>query len=385
LALNNLFEITRFSSFLEALVENSEYRLSLERAVAFLVHADQVPLVVRDWIAFWDNPRKPEGDSISQVAWSLLADFNTEEMQVILRWLLDRTVREFGSGERRKGRKDSLELLLILLHELSRDTPPEILTQLVEQYLPLTKDHAMASDLYQWLFSFSFDPDGPGMAAYLLAVQGLEKAKLSGDLERIGYSAYNLATYYSFYDASQSLAVLEEYLDSFQEDRYYDALGNIALKLLEERPSEKALAYLESVWFFTRRSAALEGGLAELRAIGFNLAYYAMNLAWASYDARNFDHALKILTKLKDILLKEHEGFLEAARDLGTHPVDWVYQYYAHLAETFLWIQACYEEGGHQAEAEQAQKEFEVWRALVPVDLEVVVQDFFRDRGHPDD
>ena len=217
----------------------------------------------------------------------------------------------------------------------------------------------------------------------MLAVQGLEKARQSQDRERIGYSAYNLVTYHSFHDAHEALSVLEDNLEYLADDRYYDALGNIALKLLEERPSDRAITFLETVWYFTCRTAA-EGGLAELRSIGFNLAYYGLNLAWVAYDVQDFARALKILDKLRRILLAEREEFGQAAQDLGKHPVDWGFQYYAHLAETFLWSQACLEESGQVPEAQKLSQEFSDWRLTCPYDIESVVQDFFRDRDDSD-
>ncbi len=382
MALNHLFEITRFSSFLEALVENPEYRATLRRPVALLVEADQRSLNLKEWITFWDEPTKLVTEAEYEL-WRLLLDFTPDEMQVILRWLLDRTIREYGSGENPQGSQDALELLLIVLHELARDTPPLVLTSLVEQYLPLTKEPAMACDLYQWLFSFSFDPENPGMPSYLLAVQGLEKARQSGDRERIGYSAYNLVTYHSFHDAQEALTVLEDNLEYLADDRYYDALGNISLKILEERPTDRAIAYLETVWYFTCRTAS-EGSLAELRSIGFNLAYYGLNLAWVAYDNQDFARALKILDKLREILLAEREEFAQAAQDLGKHPVDWGFQYYAHLAETFLWSQASLEESGRGSEAQKLSEEFAAWRLTCPYDIESVVQEFFRDRDDPE-
>jgi len=228
LALESLFEITRFPAFLEALVENQEYRKVLHRPLDLIIEAEQGPLVVKEWIQFWENPQKADGPSLAPVTWRRLSQFGADESQVVLRWLLDRLVREYGgSGPKKKGLKPALDLMSIVLHELARETDGSTFIELLEQYLPLALEPLVASDLYQWLFSCSFNPDAPAIESYLLAVQGLEKAESANDSERIGWNAYNLVTYHSFFDAEQAQAVLEQYLGHLQDDRYYDAVGNI--------------------------------------------------------------------------------------------------------------------------------------------------------------
>ena len=240
MALESLFEITRFPTFLEALVENQDYRKVLHRPLDVIVEAEQGPLVVKDWVQFWENPRHTEGASLPAHTWRLLSQFGSDESQVVLRWLLDRVVREYGGiGPKKKGMKLALDLLSITLHELARDTAPDTFVSLMEQYLPLAQDPLMASDLYQWLFSCSFDPDAPSLDSFLLAVQGLDKAVAAGDSERIGWNAYNLVTYHSFFDAEQALGILEKHLEHIQDDRFHDALGNIALKLLDDEDIDR--------------------------------------------------------------------------------------------------------------------------------------------------
>lgn len=383
MALESLFGITRFPVFLEALVENQDYRKVLHRPLELILEAERGPLVVKDWVNFWENPRTQEGPSLSPHSWRRLSQFDTDEAQVVLRWLLDRVIREFGPGTKKRGLKPALDLLSIVLHELARETDPEVFVDLMEQYLPIAQEPLVACDLYQWLFSTTFDPDNPGLDSYLLAVQGLEKATLAGDSERIGWNAYNLVTYHSFFDAAEAHRVLEKYLEHFQDDRFHDALGNIALKYLDDDKIELGKAYLESVWFYTLRLSTQED-LAGLRSIGFNLVYDALNLAWEHYEASEFARAIAVLNPLTAILVSERQGFLEAARDLGTKPVDWAYQYFVHLAECYLWLYACHEELGREERAQDLLAEFQRLKQNCPFDLETIAKEFFQERENSD-
>jgi len=384
LALDSLFEITRFPAFLEALVENQDFRKVLHRPLDVIIEAELHPLVVKDWVLFWENPKQNEGISLSPHTWRQLAQFGPDESQVVLRWLLDRLIREFGgTGPKKKGAKQALDLVSIVLHELARETPPDTFVSLVEQYLPLAHDPLMASDLYQWLFSCSFNPDAPALDSFLLAVQGLEKAVAAGDSDRIGWNAYNLVTYHSFFDADQALAVLEKHLPHLQDDRYYDALGNIALKLLDDEEIDRGVAYLQAVWLYTLKTSA-QNSVAELRSIGFNLVYYGLNLAWEHYEDEEYSRAVRVLNQLTSLLGKERAGFLEAAKDLGTRPVDWAYQYYVHLAECQLWLYACHEEMGQEERAHDLLAEFQQLKLSCPYDLETISKEFFQERGKGD-
>ena len=384
MALESLFEITRFPSFLEALVENQEYRKVLHRPLDLIIEAEQGPLVVKEWIQFWENPRKAEGMSLSAPTWRHLSQFGTDESQVVLRWLLDRLIREYGgSVPKKKGLKPALDLMSIVLHELARETETETFVGVLEQYLPLALEPLVASDLYQWLFSCSFNPDAPTIDSFLLAVQGLDKAAGANDSERIGWNAYNLVTYHSFFDAEQALAVLEQHLPHLEDDRYHDALGNIALKLLDDDEIDRGVAYLQAVWMFTLRTAA-RGSVSDLRSIGFNLVYYALNLAWELYEDTEYARAIRVLNQLTALLTKERQGFLEAAKDLGTRPVDWAYQYYVHLAECHLWLYACHEELGQEERAHDLLAEFQQLKLSCPYDLETIAKDFFQERGKGD-
>jgi len=384
LALDSLFEITRFASFLESLVENQEYRKVLHRPLELVLVAEQEPLVVKDWVQFWENPRQAEGTSLTPQAWRQLRQFGNDETQVVLRWLLDRLIREYGVAvPRKRGLKAALDLVSIVLHELARETSPDTFLGLLEQYLTLAQEPLMAADLYQWLFSVSFNPDEPSLDSMLLAVQGLEKAQAAGDGDRIGWNAYNLVTYHSFFDAEQALDILERHLVHIQDERYHDALGNIALKLLDEDDIDRGVAYLESVWAYTLRTAA-RSTLADLRSIGFNLVYYGLNLAWEHYEDTEYQRSIRVLNQLMAILVKERQGFLEAAKDLGTRPVDWSYQYYVHLAECQLWLYACHEELGQEERAQDLLAEFQALKLSCPYDLETIAKDFFSERGKGD-
>jgi hypothetical protein len=382
--LESLFEITRFPAFLEALVENQDFRKVLHRPLDLIIEAEQGPLVLKDWIQFWENPQKAEGTSLSVHTWRALSQYGTDEAQVVLRWLLDRVIREYGTGgAKKKGLRSALDLVSIVLHELARETPPETFVALMEQYLPLAQEPLMASDLYQWLFSCSFDPDAPGLDAFLLAVQGLEKAEASGDSERIGWNAYNLVTYHSFFSAEEALSVLEKHMAHIQDDRYHDALGNIALKLLDDDEIDRGMGYLQTVWHFTLRTAS-RGPISDLRSIGFNLVYYGLNLAWEFYEDAEYARAIRILNRLTALLIQERQGFLDAAKDLGTRPVDWAYQYYVHLAECHLWLYACHEELGQEERAHDLLAEFQQLKLSCPYDLETIAKDFFSERGKGD-
>jgi hypothetical protein len=384
LALESLFEIVRFPVFLEALVENQEYRKVLHRPLELIIEAEQGPLVVKDWVQFWESPRQAEGPSMAPQAWRQLRQFGTDETQVVLRWLLDRVVREFGAAApKKKGLKAALDLLSIVLHELARDTAPDAFLSLMEQYQPLAQEPLMASDLYQWLFSCSFNPDAPSLDSLLLAVQGLEKAQAAGDSERIGWNAYNLVTYHSFFDAEQSLTLLEQYLEHIQDDRFHDALGNIALKFLDEDDIDRGVAYLQTIWQYTLRTS-VRGSISELRSIGFNLVYYGLNLAWEHYEDAEYNRAIRVLNQLTALLVKERQGFLDAAKDLGTRPVDWSYQYYVHLAECHLWLYACHEELGQEERAHDLLADFQQLKLSCPYDLETIAKDFFQERGKGD-
>ena len=348
------------------------------------MEADQSPLVVKDWIQFWENPRPFEGTSLTPQTWRALSQFGVDESQVVLRWLLDRLVREYGSpNPKKRGLRPALDLISITLHELARDTGPDTFVALLEQYLPLAQDPLVASDLYQWLFSCTFNPDDPSLDSFLLAVQGLEKAELAADSERIGWNAYNLVTYNSYFEASQALELLEKYLKHFSEDRYHDALGNIALKLLDEDDLDRGVAYLEAVWFYTVKTAA-RSSVSELQSIGFNLVYYALNLAWEYYEDAEYPRAIRVLSQLTELLVKDRQGFLETAKDLGTRPVDWAYQYYVHLAECQLWLYACHEELGQEERAHDLLAEFQQLKLSCPYDLETIAKDFFQERGKGD-
>jgi len=382
--LEALFEIPRFAPFLEALVENQEYRKVLHRPLELVIQADQGPLVVKDWIAFYENPNAPDGASLHPQAWRQLRQFGTDERQVVLRWVLDRVVREFGpAAPKKKGLKAALDLMSIVLHELARDTAPETFIALMEQYQPLAQEPLMASDLYQWLFSCSFNPDAPSLDSMLLAVQGLEKAETSGDSDRIGWNAYNLVTYHSFFDAEQALTLLEKHLVHIQDDRYHDALGNIALKLLDEDDLDRGVGLLQTVWQYTLRTSA-RGRIADLRSIGFNLVYYGLNLAWEHYEDAEYQRAVRVLGQLSALLIRERQDFLEAAKDLGVRPVDWAYQYYVHLAECYLWLYACHEELGQEERAHDLLADFQQLKLSCPYDLESIAKDFFSERGKND-
>ena len=148
MALDSLFEITRFPAFLEALVENQDFRKVLHRPLDLIIEAEQGPLVVKDWMRFWESPRQTEGASLSSHSWRQLSQFGNDESQVVLRWLLDRLVREYGgTGPKKKGLRQALELLSIVLHELARNTVPDTFHALLEQYLPLAQEPLLASDL----------------------------------------------------------------------------------------------------------------------------------------------------------------------------------------------------------------------------------------------
>ena len=381
MALDTLFEITRFPAFLEALVENQEYRKVLHRPLNLVIEADQGPLVVKEWIQFWENPRQADGGSLAPSTWRQLSQFGSDESQVVLRWLLDRLAREYGgTGPKKRGLKSALDLFSIVLHELARDTLPDTFIALMEHYLPLAQEPLMASDLYQWLFSCSFNPDAPSLDSFLLAVQGLEKAEAAGDSERIGWNAYNLITYHSFFDAGEAMALLEKYMVHLQDDRYHDALGNIALKLLDDDEIDLGVAYLQTVWLYTLKTSA-QSSVADLRSIGFNLVYYSLNLAWEHYEDTEYPKAIRVLNQLTTLLIKERQGFLEAAKDLGTRPVDWAYQYYVHLAECHLWLYACHEELGQEERAHDLLAEFQQLKLSCPYDLETIAKDFFQERG----
>jgi hypothetical protein len=271
----------------------------------------------------------------------------------------------------------------IVLHELARDTEAGTFIASMEQSLPLALDPLVASDLYQWLFSCSFNPDDPSLDSFLLAVQGLEKAQAAGDSERMGWNAYNLVTYHSFFDAEQAMTVLEQHLAHIQDDRYHDALGNIALKLLDDEELDRGVAYLQTVWLYTLKTSARES-IAELRSIGFNLVYYALNLAWEHYEDTEYARAIRVLNQLTALLTKERQGFLEAAKDLGNRPVDWAYQYYVHVAECHLWLYACHEELGQEERAHDLLAEFQQLKLSCPYDLETIAKDFFQERGKGD-
>jgi hypothetical protein len=250
----------------------------------------------------------------------------------------------------------------------------------MEHYLPLAQEPLMASDLYQWLFSCSFNPDAPSLDSFLLAVQGLEKAEAAGDSERIGWNAYNLITYHSFFDAGEAMALLEKYMVHLQDDRYHDALGNIALKLLDDDEIDLGVAYLQTVWLYTLKTSA-QSSVADLRSIGFNLVYYSLNLAWEHHEDTEYPKAIRVLNQLTTLLIKERQGFLEAAKDLGTRPVDWAYQYYVQLAECHLWLYACHEELGQEERAHDLLAEFQQLKLSCPYDLETIAKDFFQERG----
>lgn len=383
MALDNLFEITSFRAFLEALVETDEYRKVLHRPLEVIIEVDQTPLVVKDWLAFWESPREAQGNSLPPHLWKQMAQFGDDEAQVVLRWLLDRLIREYGPAGKRKGVRPALDLVSVVLHELARDTNLETFCTLIEQYLPLAEEPLMASDLYQWLFSCSFNPEAPALDSYLVAVQGLEKARVSGDSDRIGWNAYNLATYHSLFDPEEALSVLDAHLAHIQDDRYYDALGNVALKLLDEDEIDRGMAYLETIWHYTLRQSA-RSSVSELRSIGFNLVYYGLNLAWEHYEDGEYPRAIRVLNQLTGLLVKERQGFLEAAKDLGSRPVDWGYQYYVHLAECHLWLYACHEELGQEERAHDLLAEFQQLKLTCPYDLETIAKDFFSERGKGD-
>lgn len=381
MGLDHLFEITRFPAFLEALVENTEYRSVLHRPLDFIIEAEKEALSVKDWLRYWESKGPFEGVSLSPQAWRVVANFGSDESQVVLRWLLDRLIREYGgTATKKKGLKTALDLMSVVLHELSRETGPETFIGLLEQYLALAHDPLVASDLYQWLFSCSFNPDSPTLDSFLLAVQGLEKAQEAGDAERIGWNAYNLITYHSYFDAEQALDLLESHLAVLSDDRYHDALGNIALKLLDDDDIERGVAFLQTVWLYTLRTAA-QSSVSELRSIGFNLVYYGLNLAWEHFEDEEYARAIRLLNQLTALLTKDHQGFLESAKDLGTRPVDWAYQYYVHLAECHLWLHACHEELGQEERAQDLLAEFQQLKISCPYDLDSVAKDFFQERG----
>jgi len=380
LALEQLFEIARFSTFLEALVESTEYRKTLHRALDFVVQADQEPLLVKDWLHYLDPPPSKSPGRVPSILWPQLAQFGADELQVVLRWLIDRLIREYGPlTVKKRGLRPALDLISVALHELARETAPESFIELVEQYLPLAQEPLLSADLYQWLFSCSFNPDAPTLDSLLQAVQGLEKATLAGDADRIGWNAYNLVTYHSFFDAEEALTLLDRYLIHVHDERYFDALGNIALKLLDDDEIDRGVAYLEVVWHNTLRVSA-RGSLAQWRSIGFNLVYYALNLAWEWYEDAEYNRALRVLQALTQILKREQQDFLDAAKDLGTRPIDWAYQYYVHFAECHLWSYASHEELGQEERAQDLLAEFQQLKLSCPYDLEPIAKEFFQER-----
>jgi hypothetical protein len=83
-------------------------------------------------------------------------------------------------------------------------------------------------------------------------------------------------------------------------------------------------------------------------------------------------------------LVRERHGFLEAAKELGSKPVDWAYQYYVHLAECYLWLYACYDELGEDERAQDLLGEFQRLKLSCPFDLESIAKEFFQERENSD-
>lgn len=374
--LERLFALARFSSFLESIVENSEIHAFLERPIRMIVALDSQDFHPWEWLDYADGSSAASFPLISREHVEWLDDFSSEEWFVILRWLLDKIVREFGDAARKKGKKSAYELSTWIIHKLEGYLADPLMGELLESYLSLAGDHKLAADLCHALFGYSFSQDEPRVEALYYAHLGLERARKSGDKDRIAWGWYNLVHYHSFFDVDTAESLLDESIDFLQDERYFDLLGNIALSRKEMGFHDRAETYLDSVVEYLRKSDE-SGELMNLDSMAFNLIFFAENLAWHYFDQNRFREAAELLKYLGRLMIERQKDFLQLAEDLGGGAVDWHHQYYSYRTEAYLWSYACYDRLGWMEEKDTLAADFLVFIARCPYEMNQAIEEFF--------
>lgn len=373
-----VFSQTSFSLFMESIMENTQIQVALQRPLNLILQLDGQDFHPWDWLDYFDGSSAVAFPSLSKQTLEDLDTFSPPEWFLINRWLLDKIVREYGREGTKKGKATSYDLAGTLLHRISAYLPGEVLTELLEGYLPLLQDHKMAADFYHWLFVHAFGEDAPKMEAFLYAHQGLERAKLSGDRDRIAWGLYNLIHYHSYFDVDQAEDLLADSMEYLKDERYYDLLGHIALGHKDHDRPTKAENYLERTYeFFVQ--AVDNDTLLDMDTIAFSLVSFSEHLAWLYFEQNRFRECADIMQKLIRLLSDDKAEFLLLAEELDGGPDDYAYHFHGYLADAYLWTYASFERQGLTEEKLILADNFKEFLRDCPFDLKANVNDFFEE------
>lgn len=360
-----------FSTIVNSIQDRSEF----EKISELLSNLDEGQPVPWEWLDFFDGSSARAFSSIPEAVLGTLPQLNEAEQLLLDRWLLERMIRDFGRKGHKKGKASALDLVEMLLHRLMGKMSRGQILSLLEGLLPLAGDHTLGSDLYHWLFSHSFLEDPNKLEPLVYAGRGLERAKLSGNRERIAWSYYNLAHYHSHLDGEEAEALLDEAIDFLRDERYFDILGTIAMKYLETGREERAIVYLESVSLFLQRQYE-QGEWPALDTMIFNLVYYSLSLALALYHRSNYKKALGLLDFLLNLLEESQVELINLGLESPFPDMDWKFQYFSFRTEAFLWAYACLLQLGNYDEGEDLLSDFRNFIAHCPYPMDAVMERF---------
>jgi len=322
---------TRYSDLVRSLGAHESAIEVLSRPLALIQSQTGQDLQPEQWLDYLDGVEDEEEVPLSPEISAALDKMNLVEWYLIYRWLLDRTVAQYGSLDRQDGREEGRELFNEVITRLRPYLSPELIGEVLEYYLPLTADPALCADIYFLLFGIAFADGDQVVESYLHSIKGLEKAKLSGDDDRISWAYYNWAQYNLHFGEDDGTDVMEKALEFISEDRYFELLGYWALKDLESGNLSRGLLSLERCYVYFHERMEAEAW-DELEPIILNMVYFSQNLASLYHDQRRFEESQEILETLLVLLKNRRELFLEMEESFMDESVDWQYQYYSfHL------------------------------------------------------
>ncbi len=326
----------RYSDLVRALGAHESAIEVLSRPLALIQSQTGKDLQPGQWLDYLDGVEDEDSEPLNSEIAATLDKLNLVEWYLIYRWLLDRSVALFGSLDRQEGREEGRELFNEVITRLRPYLTPELIGEVLEYYLPLTADVTLSADIYFLLFGITFAEGSQVVEAYLHALKGLEKAKESGDDERISWAYYNWTQYHLHFGDDDGTEIMEKALEYITEDRYFELLGYWALKDLESGNLARGLRSLERCYVYFRERIDSQAW-DELEPIILNMVYFSQNLASLYHDQSRFEESQDILDCLLDLLKNHRELFLGMEDSFMDESVDWQFQYYSFHLETLLW------------------------------------------------
>lgn len=330
------------------------------------------------WLDYLDGVEDKDHPGLAEDDASQLDRMNLVEWYLVYRWLLDRAVAFLGDKRSEEDREAALELFNETVTRLRPYLSPSLVGEVLEYYQPQISDPSLAADVYFLLFGIAFADGNQVVESYLYAVQGLEKARASGDEDRISWAWYNWTQYHLHYGDGDGTEVMEKALEYLAEDRYFELLGYWALKDLEAGNSPRALRSLERLYVYFRERAGA-GAWDELEPILLNLVYFTQNLAALYHDQNRVEESQEVLDYLIELLRTQRDLFLGMEESFMDETVDWQYQYYTFHLETLLWSFLNLTVLGKNVQSRL--QEIRQFLKRCPYNLEAVMEKFFQDHG----